>query len=334
MTSLPIKQCTMKSKLVAGIDVSKSSLDMSYNTSMGDVIHIKVSNDTIGFKKLLKLAGSDYLYVMECSGPYYLRLSIFLKEHNVDVSVSNGLIVKRFIQMKGERNKNDKKDSYWIHRFGMEQELKLWEIPSDSQVKSKQMLAGISLLKRQSTMLINQLHSFETLHLQDKDTIKSLRTVLKKIEAEINKLERKMEDTIKEWNKKQYENLLSIPGIGKRTASLLMIQTDGFKKVDNYRQLISMVGTAPREFRSGSSVRGKVRICKMGGKDIRSVMYLGAMSAAIYNPACKALYQRLIEKGKNGKLAMIAVVNKLLKQSYAIAKSGEKFDREYAMKIS
>ena len=95
-----------------------------------------------------------------------------------------------------------------------------------------------------------------------------------------------------------------------------------------------MVGTAPREFRSGSSVRGKVRICKMGGKDIRSVMYLGAMSAAIYNPACKALYGRLTAKGKNGKLAMIAVVNKLLKQCFAIAKSGKKFDREYAMNFS
>lgn len=324
----------MRSKLVAGIDVSKSSLDMSYNASTGDVKHIKVSNDMKGFKKLIKLAGSDYLYVMECSGPYYLKLSIFLIEHNVDVSVSNGLIVKRFIQMKGERSKNDKKDSYWIHRFGMEQELKLWEIPSDAQVKSKQMLAGIALLKRQRTMLINQLHSFESLHLQDKDTIKSSRSVLKKIETEIKKLEGMMEDLIKQWDKEQYENLQSIPGVGKRTAALLMIQTDGFKKVDNYRQLISMVGTSPREFRSGSSVRGKVRICKMGGKDIRSVMYLGAMSAITYNPACKALYGRLTAKGKNGKLAIIAVVNKLLKQSYAIAKSGKKFDRELTMNFS
>ena len=127
MKFLPIKQSTMRSKLVAGIDVSKSSLDMSYNTSDGKIKHVKVSNDITGFRKLLKLAGSDYLYVMECSGPYYLKLSIFLIEHDVRVSVSNGLIVKRFIQMKGERSKNDKKDSYWIHRFGMEQELKLWK---------------------------------------------------------------------------------------------------------------------------------------------------------------------------------------------------------------
>ena len=147
-------------------------------------------------------------------------------------------------------------------------------------------------------------------------------------------MEGKIETLIKEWDKEQYENLTSIPGVGKRTAALLMIQTDGFKKVDNYRQLISMVGTAPREFRSGSSVRGKVRICKMGGKDIRSVMYLGAMSATIHNPACKALYERLTAKGKNGKLAMIAVLNKLLKQSYAIAKSGKKFDREITMNFS
>ena len=92
---------------------------------------------------------------MECSGPYYMHLAIFLRKKKAKVSVNNGLFVKRFIQMKGERSKNDKKDSFWIHRFGMEQELKHWEIPSDQQVKSKEMLQCKSLFKRQRTMLLN-----------------------------------------------------------------------------------------------------------------------------------------------------------------------------------
>lgn len=78
----------------------------------------------------------------------------------------------------------------------------------------------------------------------------------------------------------------------------------------------------PREFSSGTSVRGKARIKKMGGALIRGKLFMYSWSARRAKGACRVLYDRLVAKGKNGKLALITVCNKLLKQAYAIVTSG------------
>jgi transposase len=107
----------------------------------------------------------------------------------------------------------------------------------------------------------------------------------------------------------------------------------GFTQVDNYRQLIAKAGLCPREYSSGTSVRGKTRITRMGGGLIRRKLFMCSFSAKKVNAACKALYDRLVAKGKNGKLALIAVCNKLLKQACAIVKSGIPYQADFA-KIS
>jgi transposase len=123
--------------------------------------------------------------------------------------------------------------------------------------------------------------------------------------------------------------LETIPGIGKRTVAMMIIATDGFRKVDNYRQLSSWAGLSPKEYSSGKSIRGKIRISKMGGKELRNMLYMCSLSAIKSNKACKELYDRLKAKGKNGKLALAAVGNKLIKQCVAIAKSGLPYDEKY-----
>jgi transposase len=124
--------------------------------------------------------------------------------------------------------------------------------------------------------------------------------------------------------------LRSIPGIGRKTAGMLLVFAGGFTHLDNYRQLIAKAGLSPREHTSGTSIRGKVRITKMGGGLIRSKLNVCIFSAKKTNAACKALYDRLIAKVKNGKVALIAVCNKLLKQAFAIIKSGVPYRADFA----
>src|SRR5690606_4528270 len=81
----------------------------------------------------------------------------------------------------------------------------------------------------------------------------------------------------------------------------------------------SYIGLSPRIYESGTSVKGRSRICKMGMSRIRAMLYVCAWSAKKINKACKELFERLVEKGKAKKLALIAVANKLLKQAFAIA---------------
>lgn len=127
--------------------------------------------------------------------------------------------------------------------------------------------------------------------------------------------------------------LRSVPGIGRKTVGLLLLFAGGFTRLDNYRQLIAKAGLSPCAYASGTSVRGKVRITKMGGGLIRGKLFRCSFAARKFNAAGKARYDRLLAKGKNGKVAVTAVCNKFLKQAFAIIKSGVPYQAAFA-KIS
>ncbi len=84
-----------------------------------------------------------------------------------------------------------------------------------------------------------------------------------KFESELLKLERLLEQRLQAWQGTQLKNLKTIPGLGKRAMALLIVYTEGFKKINNHRQLIALAGLAPTEHTSGTSVRGSKGICKM-----------------------------------------------------------------------
>lgn len=320
----------MKSKtFICGIDVSKNSLDACFNDDIGKVHWLKVPNDARGHALLIGKLGKDRTYIMESSGPYYLRLAFLLKSKGADVRVENAIVIKRFIQMHMERNKSDKKDAHWIYRYALEREAAQWEIPSKAQMHCSQILGAIDLFKRQLTMLSNQLHSLTQLPMPCNEVKKSIEQTQVKLEKEVVKLEAQLQAKLNTWQSKQLHDLTTIPGLGKRAVAILIVYTDGFKKIGNHRQLIALAGLAPREHTSGSSIRGRKGICKMGNGYLRNVLYMCSMSAIKYNKACKDLYERLRASGKNGKVALIAVCNKLLKQAFAIATKGTIYQADF-----
>ena len=134
---------------------------------------------------------------------------------------------------------------------------------------------------------------------------------------------------IKEHEPEMLTNITSISGIGKKTAIMLISNTYAFRSFDNYKQLSAFFGLSPIERTSGSSIRGRSRISKKGNPLVRNHLFLCSFTACEYNPQCKALYDRIVAKGKSKKLALIAICNKLLKQSLAIAKSGIPYDSAY-----
>ena len=100
----------------------------------------------------------------------------------------------------------------------------------------------------------------------------------------------------------------------------LTVYTKGMNGFDNHRQVSSYFGISPRIVQSGSSVKGRGHICKMGMGHIRMLLYMCARSAKKYNRSCRELYERLLAKGKAKKLALIAVANKLLKCCQSIVR--------------
>jgi len=154
--------------------------------------------------------------------------------------------------------------------------------------------------------------------------------MLQLLQKQIQQMQKQLEDNMQDLFKNKMQLLSSILGIDKKPAGMLLLFAGGFKQMSSYRQLIAKAGLCPREYSSGSSIRGKVRITKMGGSQIRSKLYMCSLTAMRANTACQDLYERLVKKGKNGKVALIAVCNKLLKQAFAIIISAVLYQPDFA----
>ncbi len=307
-----------------GIDISKKVFDI-WSRDFG---HKQFKNDCTGFSDFLLLLDTRSWCVMEYTGSYYHQLAVFLYENQVSVSVINPLVVKRFIQMKLQHNKTDKSDARMIVQYAEEQTISLWHPLPKYIEECKDLHTTISLYFKQSTALKNKLQSLE-----DKGTkgriVTSLKRQIRQVKSEILLLEGELEVRIRQHEQELLSNLLSIPGIGRKTAIMLIVCTNGFRTFENARQLSAFFGLSPVVRTSGSSVRGKARISKKGNPLIRNHLFMCSFTACHNNHQCKALYDRIVAKGKSKKLALIAVTNKLLAQSLAIAKSGLRYDPNY-----
>ena len=307
---------------VIGIDISKDTFDV-WNSSTG---HNQFVNDKKGFKSFLKSLDSEDHCVMEATGCYHVQLASFIYESDIKISVVNDLIIKRFIQMKMKRTKTDKSDAKMICMFGQEQNPVGWEPEPAFIEKSKLQLTLVALLIKQSTQIKNKLHNLYSGGIKKGIMISTLKLQLKQKIKAIDKLEKSVEQIFKEEAPQELSNTMSIPVIGKKTALLILVTTNMFRDFNAPRQVVAYVGLAPVERKSGSSLRGRSYISKMGNPMLRNHLFMCSFTASKHNIQCRSLYERIIAKGTCKKSALIAVCGKLLKQAYGINKSGIPYD--------
>ncbi len=308
-----------------GIDISKDVFDVMDNKDQ----HFQFQNSIKGFRAFKKILSVDSICVMEATGYYHLKLAYYLLENNIKVSIVNPLSIKRFIQMKLSKIKTDKADAKMIRLYAQNNTIKLWEGKSKNQKETLQIAGLLDVYTKQATALKNKLHGEKTLGTPSQLVVKSLKRSLKMIKKEKDLLEQKLLELVKEDNQQLLTNLESIPGLGRKTATMLIVFTDGFKRFDSAAALCSYCGITPIIRKSGTSVNSRPRISKMGNQKIRNLLFMCSFSASKRNKACNDIYNRITNKGKSKKLALIAVSNKLLKQAFAIAKSGIPYEQNY-----
>lgn len=312
-----------------GIDISKSFFDVVDQNGK----HDQFSNDIEGYIGFLKTIRKNSLVVMEATGYYHYRLAQCLYEKGIPVSVVNPLSVKRFIQMKLSKIKTDKSDARAICEYAQANKVPLYTARNAIQAECLQLLSLQDLYLKQRTALKNKIHGEKALGIPSKAASRSLTRMLKQMEKELAQLELKLESLVEKAHEDQLMQLTSIPGLGKKTAILLIVLTDGFNSFENARQLCCYTGITPTIRQSGTSVRGRSRISKVGNRKLRNLLFLCSFTACKNNKACRELYDRIVEQGKSKKLALIAVSNKLLKQAFAIAKSGTYYQENYMSKL-
>lgn len=312
----------METKVNVGIDISKNSFDVALPcTNKEGYTHRKFSNNTEGFKKFLEQLLPASNCIMEASGVYYLQLAIFLHEHGMIVSVVNPLTIKRFSQMRLMRTKTDKKDSAIIAEYGKVENPSAWTPRAEHMLQMQQLQAMQDSFTGQLIRLKNQQEAFINSGVPNKIGAKIIAKEIEHINKQIKLLDAELIKITLQHHQDLYVRLQTIKGVGKRAAMTLILITDGFTRFKNSKQLCAYVGLSPRIFESGTSVKGKVKICKMGMSRMRKLLYLCAMRARSCNKTCKEMFERLTERGKNGKLAIVAIANKLLRQAFVIGTS-------------
>ncbi len=322
-------------KQFVGIDISKKTFDVYFERE-GKGCHVNLQQREEDYQVLLHLIGRDRICVMEATGNYHVTLAHYLYQAGIQVVVENPLKIKRFSQMRLQRTKTDKADARLIYDYGQvivaASEPQVWQPDQTDIGHLKQYDTVRHQLIKQRTALRNTEDALNELTGLNNDVTDVLRELLQAVENAIKQLDKGMLKLVKEHHAETFDLVTSIPGVGPKTATLMICLTDGFRKFshDQVKPFISYIGMSPRTFESGTSVQGRAHISKVGNGRLRSMLYLCSWTAKTKNQQCAALYERLVEKGKPEKVIKVAIAHKLIRQVFGVMKSGSPFSNEFA----
>ena len=307
-----------------GIDVSKDSFVAAYPTKSGFTTKT-FPNTTSGVRKFINSLPEDCHCVMEATGNYSMLLLYLLQQANIMISMENPQKIKHFARAMLSTTKTDEIDAKLIATYGEKMTPAPYKIPSESIILLKQKRTVLRQLKKQLTATINLQQSLAVLPKQDpaskvaiEQTIKFLRKQISKMEEEITNL------STKEFGR-QVKLLTSIKGISVTIASALILATGGFTYFSNAKQISRFLGLCPTYQQSGTSVNFKGHINRNGDTHLRSQMYVAAFASIRCNAACRETYERLRARGKSGKLAVVAVANKLIRQAFSVVTNNQPY---------
>ncbi len=311
--------------IYVGIDISKATFVAAFPHEKGYRTET-FRNDVKGIRKFVsKLDPSLHHCVMEATGNYCFLLLYLLDKASVRSSLINPKRIKNYARVMMSVTKTDAKDACLIADFGERFRPQPYKFPSEQIMLLKQKKAVLRQLQKQLTATRNLLSSLEPLPVKDKKCVHSLRQTISFLEKQIKYMQQEMEEVVSEVFDKQLRALTSIKGIGVALATALIIATGGFTYFDNAKQLSRFIGICPTIEQSGVSINVRGHINRNGDESLRSMLFVAAWSASQYNKACRECYQRLRGKGKSGKLAMVAVANKLVRQAFAVVTSNTSY---------
>jgi transposase len=309
----------VKEQLVyLGIDIAKSYLDAAIGSEKR-----RFSNDTIGHRELIKWVKqvkAPVQVICESSGGYERALVQGLARARIKISLVQANRVRQFARAAGILAKTDRIDAEVLCEFG-----KVMQPQTVTATTLEQEhLRELESQRRHLTHLLVMEHN-RAARVSDASVVRLNRSLINQIKKQIEKLDLLIKERIEQSPRlsAKAEKLISIKGVGLRTAALLLAQMPELGQL-NRREVAALVGVAPFNRDSGK-MRGK-RAIYGGRRFVRHGLYMAALVAARHNPILRNFYLRLRAAGKPAKLALTATMRKLL----IVLNSSLKTDLNYA----
>ena len=289
----------------AGVDISKDHLDLD----LPGQAPVRYTNTTEGRRKLLadfrKLASLVHV-ICEPSGGYEQQLLADLWAAHVEVSMVNATRVRAFARARGLLAKTDQIDAAVLREYG---EL-LHPAALDAPSPLRERLAALVQRREQ---LVEMLATEQQRLSQSRDgsVQKLTRQLGKQLAKQIAQLESLIAELITTDERLQFQHnrLQQVKGVGPVTSATLLAELPELGQLDD-KQIGALAGLVPYNRDSGQQ-RGR-RVIHGGRVRVRRVLYMAAVVAARFNPILKAFYDRLVQAGKPKKVALTAVMRKLV----------------------
>jgi transposase len=307
-----------------GIDVAKDKFDVC----LSDNKKISCLYTKVGLKKLIKNIPSpeDCIIVLEPTAGYEKKLIDYLQKAQYKVILANGLRVRRYAQAMGFLAKNDPIDSFVIKSFGEDMYPKgNLEVLLQKTDEFKKLELWLNRSRQLTKSMASEKQRIEKS--SDNEIIGSMEQVIRYLEREL----RKSEEKIKFYSEKnnlsdKINKFKKIKGIGDVCANALVVYLPELGKYDN-KKIAALVGVAPYCKESGK-YKGK-NVIQGGRETLRSILYMGILSAIKHNLIIKEFYDRLIKKGKYHNIAMVACIRKMLTILNAMERNNTQWQENY-----
>jgi transposase len=310
-----------------GIDISKRDFHAAL-LSDGGTAKKSFPNSAKGFEQLTKWLRNrkvdNVVACMEATGSYWYALAKFLFNDGHSVAVINPRRIKSFAESELLRTKTDAVDAALIARFAATQQLELWQ-PLAPEIEELQGLQRhLEFLKGSRIQHVTRAQTPELPEL----VLQSAQTIIDQLDIQIDELERAIRDHIDRHPglKAKHDLLTSIPGIGETSAAAILSEMPAIAEFRSAQAVAAYAGLSPLIRQSGTSVRGKPRLCKTGNARLRKALYFPAIVGERYNPILQAFGQRLRAAGKATMVVIGAMMRKLLVIAYGVLKSGKPFN--------
>lgn len=322
-----------------GIDVSKAKLDcLLLKTQTGKRKSKSLENTPSGVKALLAWLAKQAVstarvhVVMEPTGIYHEAAALALSDAGIRVSLVNPLHLRRYVQSLGVLSKNDATDALMLARFGKERCPEPWQPPSAAVRHLHALLARRDAIAQDIQREQNRLDQ-AVLSKAPEPVLASIRSSLQHLHEQQRQLQKATSEHIDDDPdlRDKHALLHTIPGVGDRVADRFTALL-GDARFKSAEQLAAYLGLIPVEWKSGTSVRAPARLSKAGPAHIRGLLYLPAVVAKQHNPHIKALYERLLARGKTKMAAIGAAMRKLVHLCFGVVRSGQPYAKDWPVK--
>jgi transposase len=313
-----------------GLDIAKAKFDAQV-LAHGKGQHKVFENTPKGFEALLawlkKLDIERVHACLEASGGYGDALAEFLYQAKHVISIVNPTRIKGHALSQMRRHKNDRLDAEVIRDFCDKHRPAAWQPPSPESKALRELVRCYDAELQAQSACKNRLHSpnisdLLKAHLQreldfHKQQLKTLQQHIKALFEQHPQLAR------------QRDLLVSIPGIGARTATTLLAEIMDVSRFDSARSLAANIGVTPRERSSGTSTNAKPRMSKVGNARLRAALWWPAVQAMRHNPIVVAFIKRLRSTHPTGKVLIVAAMHKLMHLAYGVLNNDRPFTPDW-----